>query len=212
MLRWNRASVVTITPPSVFPVSGADMEAYLGLPSGQDASMIAAFIAAATDAAKEYTRRCIATETLEMTMDGFPGGGADDRLAALGPGTFEGTIASLLGGEEFDLAFPPAQSVTYIRAYHPDNTFTTVDSATYTLDAPSGRVFLNEGQSWPMNLRSRAAVIVRYVAGFTTVPPIIAQGIREHVAAMYECRGACDMPPQTRKIMDGWRRQDGWQW
>jgi hypothetical protein len=207
-VRYNRKTVTVIAPPASLAVSLADMKAYLVITGTADDALLTAFIEAATEAAKQYLRRSIVTETLELTLDGFTESN-DDNLVALGPGTHTGSYPHLLGGgNEIDLAFPPVQSVTSVKTFDRANTESTFDSANYQLDGAGGRVFLNEGVSWPVNLRDRVAVKVRYVAGCSVIATPIIQGIKQHVAAMYECRDACEMPKVSKSIMSSYKLYD----
>jgi hypothetical protein len=202
---YNRRVVKIITPPATLAVSLADVKAYLVIDGTADDAMLTRFIQAAQDAAKRYLGRAIAPETLELQMDGFRPGG-DDAIAALGPGWHETSVDWLTGGgDSVDLAYPPVQSVVGITCYSRTNAPIVVSPSIYRLDGDGGRVYLNEGAAWPTDLRAHAAVEIRYIAGYAVVPVAIQQGIIQHVAAMYECRSACDAPKPSRAVMDGYR-------
>jgi hypothetical protein len=209
--RFNRHSLTVVTAPAALPVSVADMQAYLVIGS-QDAAMIEGFIVAAAGAMEQYLRASIGTQTLRLTMDGFSGGG-DESLLRLGPGVHTGSYVHLTGGaDRVDLPRGPVQSVTSITTYDRANASSVFDGANYRVDVAGDRVYLNEGRTWPDNLRATAAVEIVYVAGFNPLPPAIGQGLKQHVAAMYECRSACDMPRAAQSIVDSYRRFDelGW--
>ena len=210
--RYNRHTVKVITPPSGFAISAADMEAYLVLGAGQDTALLQSFIIAATDAMERYLRTSLQTQTLRMTKDGFAKS-SDDNILALGAGVHTASVSYLLGGSDsLDLPRGPVQSVVQIVTFNRANQSSVFDPASYQVDASGERVFLNEGFTWPDNLRDYASVQVDYVAGYQTIPEAILQGIRQHVAAMYECRSACAMPKTVQSIVDGYRRFDelGW--
>jgi hypothetical protein len=210
--RYNRISLKVLTPPASAPVTVADMEAYLVLGAGQDTGLLQSFIAAATDAMERYLRTSLATQTLRLTRDGFVRTG-DDNIMALGPGVHTASVSYLLGGvDTIDLPRGPVQSVAQIVTFNRANQSEVFDPALYQVDAEGERVFLNEGVTWPDNLRDYAAVQVDYVAGYTDIPAAIVQGIKQHVAAMYECRSACAMPKAVQSVVDGYRRFDelGW--
>jgi hypothetical protein len=193
-------------------VSVAEMQDYLNLPSGQDAGLLQSFILAATDAMSRHLRATLQTQTLRLIKDGFAID-QDDALLRLGPGTHTGSYIALTGGgDAIDLPRGPVQSVTQIVTFDRANVSSVFDAAAYVVNGPGARVFLNEGYTWPVNLRPYAAIQVDYVAGYATLPAAIAQGIREHVAAMYECRGACEMPRTVTPIVQSYRRHDelGW--
>lgn len=211
--RINRKSISVVTKPATLAVSLSDMKDYLRVDGTDDDSLITSFIESATDVVKQYLRRSLITETLELTMDGF-GEAQEDPLLRLGSGVHTGSYVYLTGrGNEFDLPFLPIQSVTYIKTFDRDNTESTFDSAKYELDETGGRVYLNEGETWPDNLRHRESVKVRYVAGYgdasTDLPSPIIQAIKLYVGKMYDCREACEMPGMCYKLLDGYKLYDG---
>jgi len=207
---YNRRTVSIITPPASPPVSVAEVKGMLVLTGTEDDNLIAAFIEAATDAARQYLRRSIVTETLELRMDGFPGHG-DEAVVALGPGMHTAHYPSLVNwGGKIDLPFGPVQSVVSITTWNRANVDEVFDADNYELGQDD--VYLNEGRTWPVNLRHRNAVAVRYVSGYDPVPEAVRQGIKQHVLAMYECREGCEMPPACRAIFAGYRRVDALGW
>lgn len=204
---YNRTTVSIITPPASFGVTAADMEAFLTLSAGQDTDLLEAFIEAAYDAIRQYLRRSIITETLEARMDGFSGYD-ESRELALGSGVHTVSIPWITnnGGRAIDLPFGPVASITSIKTFARDNTESTFANTEYRADA--SRVYLNESASWPVNIRSRDAVAIRYVSGDASPPAAILQAIKQHVAAMYECREGCEMPAACKAILSPYRRLD----
>lgn len=210
--RYNRHSLKVIEQPVGLAVSQSDVEDYLVLTAGQDASLIQSFIVAATDAMERYLRTSIQTQTLRLVKDGFVPD-QEEAILRLGPGVHTASVSYLLGNADFiDLPRGPVQSVDEIVTFNRANQSSVFDPARYGLDTAGDRIFLNEGEQWPDDLRSYAAVQVDYVAGYTDIPAAIRQGILQHVAAMYECRSACEMPATAQKIVDGYRRFDGLGW
>lgn len=205
-MRYNRRTVNVITPPAALPVSAADMEAFLNLASGQDAGLLEAFIEASYDMARQYLRRSIVTETLELRMDGFPASDPSKELA-LGPGVHVVSIPWIEGaGAYVDLPFGPVSDVNSFTVFARDNTSSVFSDTQYEFDA--SRIYLNEGATWPTDLRKRDAVAIEYVSGFDPVPPTIIQAIKQHVAAMYECREGCEMPAACKAMLQPYRRLD----
>lgn len=204
---YNRRTVSVITAPASYGVTAANMVDFLGLASGQDTDLLEAFIEAAYDAIRQYLRRSIVTETLELRMDGFPGYD-DARELALGPGVHEVSIPWLTnrGGRAIDLPFGPVASITSIKTYARDNSESTFSADDYRADA--SRVYLNESATWPTDLRDRDAVAIRYVSGEASPPKAIIQAIKQHVAAMYECREGCEMPAACKAMLQPYRRLD----
>src|SRR3972149_3658359 len=184
-MRYNRKTVSVITSPLdtstvTRVIDTAEMKNYLRVTADDEDSLIEEFIDIATDKAKQFMRRSVLKETLELTMDGF-GTSEDD-----GSHDVVGTRQSVLGmPPEVDLPFPPIQSITSIKTYGTTNVESTFTSTYYTLDTTGGRVFLNQGQVWPSDLRDRAAVKIKYVAGYGSsgkdVPAPIRMAIRMYV-------------------------------
>jgi len=213
--RYNRRTLTTIAAPEALPVTVAEMCDFLVVPEGQDDALILSFIYAATDQMERYLRRALITQSLRLTMDGFPGYDYD-AITRLGAGVHEPVhIASIIGGMgEVDLPRGPVQSVT-ITTFSRSNISSVVDPQSYFLDTAGERIVLNESATWPDNLRDRAAVQVDYVAGYgdaADVPPAIRQGIKQMVAAMYECRQVCEMPAGCKAMVETYRRFDGLGW
>lgn len=212
--RYNRRSIVTITPPTGDAVSTADMKTYLRVDHSDDDALIAVFVDTATEVAKQYTRQALLTEVLELQLDGFPGDDGD-RIVAMGAGMHDAHYATVLGGVgEVDLPFGPIQSLDSITTYDRSNNSAVLSSAAYSTDLRGWRVYLNNGYTWPTDLRERDAVRIRYTAGYgaAAIPLPILQAIRQHVEAMYECRGACGMPDGCKGLLEPYRRHDqlGW--
>lgn len=205
-MRYNRRTVTVVTPPSNLAVTAADMEAFLNLSSGQDTALLEAFIEASYDAIRQYLRRSIVTETLELRMDGFPAYDQSRELA-LGPGVHVVSIPWIEGaGAYVDLPFGPVSDVNSVTVFARDNTSSVFSDTQYEFDA--SRIYLNEGATWPTDLRRRDAVSIEYVSGDDVPPAAIVQAIKQHVAAMYECREGCEMPAACKAMLQPYRRLD----
>ena len=211
---YNRKSLKVITPASAVsekPVSLAEMKSYMRVDTEDDDALINDFIDIATECVKQYTRRSIMTETLELTIDYF--GDSRDEFDTLSEGVHNTTRASVFGyGNEIDLPFIPIQSITSIKTYDTTNAESTFSSTYYQLDETGGRVYLNSGATWPTGLRDREAIKIRYVAGYgstpQSVPAPIKQAIRQHVSFMYECRQSCELPPSCKALLEPYRLLD----
>jgi hypothetical protein len=204
-MRFNRKTVSVITAPATLAVPLSDMKDYLRVDTSDDDTLITDLINAASETIKQYIRRSLITETLELSADGFTEVG-DEKLLAIGPGVHTGSKNYYLDyPDEIELPFLPIQSVTSIKTFNRSNTEATFSSSNYELDEKGGRVYLNEGQTWPSDLRAREAVKIRYVAGYgdasSDIPEPILASIRLYVASMYDCRGACEMPELCKKTL-----------
>lgn len=195
-MRYNRKSVVVTASTDSPAVSTAEIKDFLRIDTSHDDAVIEAYVKTATEAVKEYLRRAVLTETFVFRADGFADPGGDDRLAALGPGTHTGSLDAILGGTDtIDLPFPPLQSVTSVVTYDRGNNASTFAASNYQLDLQTGRIYLNEGVSWPSSLRAQNAVEITYVAGYGSgsIPEPILQAIRGYTENLYEgCAGFDD--------------------
>lgn len=191
-MRFNRKSAYVTVSNDALPISLQAMKQHLRVDGAQDDDIITAYINTAVEAVKQYTRRAIKTETFVFKADGFADANGDDRLLQLGPGVHTGSRPYLLGGgETLDLPFPPLQSVTSLVTYDRGNNALTFSASLYGVDLQSGRIYLNEGETWPSDLRAQDAVEITYVAGYgsANIPAPILQAIRLHVEGMYD--GTC---------------------
>jgi hypothetical protein len=212
-MRFNRKSIEVTASNDSPAISTADMKAFLRVNDSADDALIASYVTTATEAVKQYTGRAILTETFVFRCDGFTDPDGDDRLMALGPGVHTVSVPYILGGgETLDLPFPPVASVTTLKTYDRANAASTYDAANYTLDAQSGRIFLDEGEVWPSNLRAQNAVEVTYEAGYGSgsIPAPILQAIRLYVSQMYDgCEGMTD---EVARLLAPYRLMDSLAW
>jgi uncharacterized phiE125 gp8 family phage protein len=112
------------------------------------------------------------------------------------------------GADIIKLPYASVSSVTSITTYDDSNAATVVSSASYRLDT-GGNVILNDGYTWPTNLRDRDAVRVIYVAGYgasgASVPAPINHAIKMTVAAMYDGRTCASIPHGAKLQLDTYR-------
>jgi len=212
-MRYNRKSVFVLASADSPAVSLADMKVFLRVDGSGDDDIITAYIATATEAVKQYLRQAILTETLVFKADGFTDGHGDDNLLALGPGVHTASRPYVLGGgDTLELPFPPLQYVTSIVTYDRSNNASTYDANRYQVDLTSGRIYLDEGETWPSDLRAHDAVQVTYVAGYGSgdIPPPILEAIRMYVTSMYE--GCAGMTDQAKSLLAPYRRADELAW
>lgn len=212
-MRFNRKSAYVSVPSTRLAVALFDIKEFLRVDFSADDAVITAYINTATEAIKQYLRRAILIETYVFKADGFAYAGADDRLLALGPGAHTASVPYVLGGgETLDLPFAPLQSVTSVVTYDRGNNAATFDASKYQVDLQSGRIYLNEGETWPTNLRAQDAVQVTYTAGYGvgSIPAPILQAIRMYVEQLYD---GCDgMTEEVKRLLAPYRRMDELSW
>lgn len=212
-MRYNRKSVYVTASDDTPAISLADMKAFLRVTDTADDTQITAYIATATEAVKQYLRRAVLTETFVFKADGFTEPGGDDRLMSLGPGVHTASVPYVLGGgETLDLPFPPLQSVTSIVTYDRGNNAATFVDTKYQVDLQSGRIYLNEGEVWPSDLRAQDAVQITYVAGYGSgsIPAPILEAIRMYVEAIYD--GCGELSDKARAMLAPYRLMDNLAW
>lgn len=207
-MRFNRKSVVVTANADDPVVSTSDMKDFLRVTGSDDDAKIAAYVTTATEAVKQYLRIGLQTETMVMRADGFAGDG-DDRLARLGPGVHTVSVPYVLGGSgALELAFPPVQSVTSVVTYDRDNSSSTFSASKYGVDLQGARIYLNEGETWPTDLRAYNSVEITYVAGYgaANVPAPIVEAIRLYVSQLFDgCEGMTD---EVKRLLGPYRRMD----
>jgi uncharacterized phiE125 gp8 family phage protein len=167
-IRWYSERTVE---PTAWPVS-LDYVRDRVLRAGNgtlDDDYIQTLIEAAVDACEEYTSLAIMPQTWKMYLSGFPSG-------------------------EIELPRSPVTGIDSIFYYDADADLTEWGSSPYPYElVPSGkyrkaRVVLGEGESFPSTYARPDAVVITYDAGYTTVPPLLVQGICVHIAEQYKQR------------------------
>lgn len=176
-------NLTTITPPSVEPVTLAEVKLYCRIDVADDDALITSLITASRILAEQYTRRSFITQTLEASFD-------YDELFEYGP------YIELLG---------PCVSITSIKSYDSEDVESTMTSTCYRLSGD--RVVLTATGEWPSELRQRDCIVVRYVAGYglaSYVPEGIKLGIMSMIMAAYENRAPVNLDA-GRAFLDPYR-------
>ena len=154
-----------ITAPTVEPVTLARAKLHLRVDVSDDDELITAMIASARVSAEAKLQRAILPQTLELTLDEFPG--------VWGPGTLltyrhQATLPARLGAIE--LPGGPVSAVSSVKYLDLNGAEQTLVAGTdYQVDLRDdrfGRVLPVYGGSWPTTRPDINAVRVRYVAGW----------------------------------------------
>ena len=146
-----------VTGPTTEPVTLIEAKRQLFLSesdSASDAELIDR-IQAAREQWEHDTDSSVMTQTLSVTSEYFR-------------------------GQSICLPSRPIQSITHVKYYNTDNTLTTLSSAAYSLDAKSRAIRLGWNYSWPDTYERWDAVVITYVAGYSTaatVPQIMKQAM-----------------------------------
>lgn len=180
------------------PVSVAQLKERARIFHANDDSWLDELILAAYFAAEHYLNRVIVSQTMELFLDDFPAG---EKIC-------------LPGGE--------LSSVTTVKYYNTSDVLTTYDSANYYVDTKKepGEIKLKASvSSWPEVKDGRPnAVEVAFVAGYSTVPELIKQGILEHALHLYRFRSpvenafgtVIEVPAFITRIYKDYKLWGGW--
>jgi uncharacterized phiE125 gp8 family phage protein len=145
-----------VTPIATEPVTLAEFKIHLklGAETVED-SLLEGLIRSAREWCEAYTRRALATQTLELLMDHFPPHG-------------------------IVLPKPPLQSVTSIKYKDYAGIETTLASSAYITDSDSdvARIVPAYGTYWPAFVAYPINPIrIRFVSGYTDLPRSIKEAI-----------------------------------
>lgn len=159
-----------VTEPAVEPVTVAEVKAQLRVNGTDEDTLIEGLITTARIEAEGYLKRALITQTLDLSLDGWP-------------------------YAYWTVPFGRLQSVTSITYYDTDDNSATVDTDIYQVDVSGeqGRIGLRYAQIWPtVVLRSLDAVRIRIVCGYgdeaTDVPRTTRQAIILHASWAFENR------------------------
>jgi len=183
---------------------------YAKIDTNADDSLVADLIVAARESVERFLNRALITQTLEYTIDAVRGRdqGWD---ALLGEGVHDFSSQELLNTMPRTIKLPrdPIQSITSVTSYDTANAATVYATSNYFLDIAGGRFVLNESATYPTELRTKASIVIQYVAGYgdnpADVPRVIKQGILGAFQTMYDDRSICDLPEHVCNMMQPYR-------
>lgn len=201
---FNCKTYTLVTAPASEPVSLSDVKTFLRIDGNDDDAILNTLISSCRRMAEEYCQRAFITQSWRLVLDRFI-----DREIQILPGFYTApTPFEIDGYQDIQLSKLPIQSITHIKSTNDANVQSTVSSAIYTLNTDTGVILLNEGRSWPTELRDRAAVEVQFVAGYgnaAAVPEPIKHGILQHVAASYTNKICGDIPAGSMSLYGPFR-------
>ena len=203
---------VLITGPATEPVSVAELRAHLREPSDPDA-VLTRLIKAAREYVEETTGLALISQTRELTLDGWPGGGD-------GLGWWDGVQDGAIIGTApryVELPRGPLISIASVTTYDNTNAATVWPSGNYFADTGNrpGRLALLDGAVWPLPTRSASGIVIRYVAGHAdaaAVPNALCMAVLQIAAHWYENRelmtmdAANKIPMQAGRILSRLRK------
>jgi uncharacterized phiE125 gp8 family phage protein len=163
-------ALVMTAGPAAEPISLAEAKAHLRIDGNDEDALLASLITAARMAVERTLSLALITESWSLYLDGWPR---------------SGTIV---------LPIQPAQAVTAVRVYDPDDEPATVNSETYSVDVLSepARLVLSAGAVQLSPARLLNAFEVAFTAGYgdeaSDVPEPLRHAIKLLVAHWFEQR------------------------
>jgi uncharacterized phiE125 gp8 family phage protein len=163
-------ALVMMAGPAAEPISLAEAKAHLRIDGNDEDALLASLIAAARMAVERTLSLALITESWSLYLDGWPR---------------SGTIV---------LPIQPAQAVTAVRVYDPDDEPATVNSETYSVDVLSepARLVLSAGAVQLSPARLLNAFEVAFTAGYgdeaSDIPSPLRHAIKLLVAHWFEQR------------------------
>lgn len=168
-----------ITPPTVEPVTLAEIKAFARIDATGDDSadaandaLLSSLITAAREDAEQIIQRAILAQTLELTLPRFP-----------------------RWGRCIELPRPPLGAIVSVAYFDASNTAVPMDESAYSLldasEAIPPSIYPAPGGFWPDAYRRPDAVAVRYSAGWANaaaVPETIKSWIKIKAATLWANR------------------------
>ncbi len=181
-----RYGLTVTSEPNSEPVPTADALAHLRVDDSLENDYITALVAAARQHVEARTNRALVTQTLQMTLDYFPG--VANSILDL-----QGEVVGHGHDPAIRLPRSPVQSVNSITYIDDAGTTQTLAASKYDVDTSSivPRITPAYGEVWPITRPIPNAVTVEFVAGYGAagdVPQALKQAVLILVGTMYEHR------------------------
>jgi uncharacterized phiE125 gp8 family phage protein len=174
-------SLRLITAPASYPVTNAEAKAQARVDGNDENALIDTYIAAATAHVESVTGRAIISQVWEVVLDDF----SDAMMLPKGP----------------------VQSITSVKYFDTAEVEQTVSASDYVLDNVSDPAWVvkAEDATWPEVAEGVNNVIIRFVAGYSTVPPEIKAAILLAVAHFYDNRSTGNIPEVVDRLLTNHR-------
>lgn len=185
--RFKRTSGVP-----TFPISLAVIKKYLVVEHNEQDDTITNICNGALGLFEKLTGRAIVESEWRLTLDGFPGGGL---------GWWDGVRDGALTQDQrnaISINKPPLISIDEVTTVDLSSIESVFDPVNYYMDNADldqpGRLILNFGCIWPVNLRPQNCLYIDFTAGYAdgTIPGEILEALKLMVAYVWAGRGACD--------------------
>jgi len=188
---------LTTVSAGASPVTISEFKSFLKIDGTDEDAILQICLDAATDGIQKYIRRVLVSAQFDLWLDSFPPENEKNEYR-------------IFGGSEIYLPNPPTLAVSSIKTYNESNTESTLSSSFYSVDAENGRVFLNDGYTWPTALRSKKSIKINYTCGYdTATPAALKQAVLSYAGQLYNSRCECEMADSVKKILAGYKLYDG---
>jgi uncharacterized phiE125 gp8 family phage protein len=182
-------------PPAAEPITLDEAKRHCAIEIDDDDELVAALISAARESVEGILSRALITQTIDLTLDGFPfGGGYFNRAVRQSPGLTNYLPTS---SGRITLPRPPVQSVSWVRYLDTTGQQRTVNPSTYRLLKSSlnpGQLVTATNQIWPITYPAEGSVSIRLVCGYgddaASVPHAIRVALKMIVSHLYNNRDA----------------------
>lgn len=186
-----------------------DLKAFMKVDESADDDLITFLFKAAARAIERYTQSYLLTQTWEYSFD-IPNG-ISNATTPWFNGVRDGVDSFFQHGLDYiELNKTPVQSIESFKYYSRDNTENTLATSVYRLDNSQSpaRVILNDGQSWPVNVRDRNSYVIQVSLGYgdaaTDLPEDLRTALRAQVLHMYDnrgCGGEMKLTDMTKELL-----------
>jgi uncharacterized phiE125 gp8 family phage protein len=172
-----------ITAATGTPVTLDEVKTEIGIESSDWDAKLTLDIAIAASAIEEWTGRAIGAQTWEYTLPAFI--------------------------DEIDLPYGPVTGITSVTYLDANRITETLGASNYIADLVSDpqRIVRDPDASWPATAKVPNAVIIRFVTGFATTPPLIKKAILATVAHWFVNRETAELPKGVMTLLDSYRSQ-----
>ncbi|MCU7917081.1 MAG: phage head-tail connector protein [Candidatus Thiodiazotropha sp. (ex Epidulcina cf. delphinae)] len=153
-------------PPVVEPLTLVEAKAHLREELSDYDVQISALIKMAREFAEIFTSRALIDQTIEYRADSF--------------------------ADEIELPKPPLKTVESVQYIDSDGATQTLPTAVYGVDTVSepGRIYINDGQSWPTVLNVPLSITITITAGYgadgSSVPETIKEAMKLILSKHYD--------------------------
>lgn len=174
--------------PVATPISLTEAKAHLRIDWTADDTEVTNKMNEAIDYVERDSHCQLCTATYVLTLDSFNRTDTDVVSGIWGATEQKRYRYS----NEICLPKPPLQSVTSIQYVDESGTTQTFDSSNYVVDTSSkpGRICLLPGCNWPATRVQPGAVTITFVAGWTTIPPVVKAAVKLMLGQLWENREA----------------------